>query len=402
MSVNLAVIFGSRTCEHDVSIISGLQAVHAAEDAGMNVTIVYIGRDGKWYIGDALKDTKFYTAFDADKVTHVLPMAENGKLLLTEYPTEKKKLFGGGKNVLKTIDVAMPVMHGMNGEDGTLQGMLELWNVPYTSSGVLGCAVGMDKIAMKQLFRGCGFPVLPDTWVDRAEWESKREAVLDRAESIMPYPMFVKPANLGSSIGINRANDRESLAHAIDVAASYDRRILIEQGVSNLEEINCSAMGYAGNVRVSETEMPIRWDSDELLDFSAKYTRSAKGGASKGMTSLKRKIPAPISEEKTAEVKKLTAEIFRALDSKGVVRIDYLYDLDADKIYIGEINTIPGSLAFYLWEAAGVSFKEMMNTMVECALNAWSERNKSVFSYDSTILKTVIGGTKGAKGGAKR
>ncbi len=397
MNVNLAVIFGSRTCEHDVSIISGLQAAQAAERARMNVTIIYIARDGKWYIGEALKDTRFFTNFEADRVTRVLPFAEEGKLLLMEYPTEKKKLFGGGRNILKSIDVVMPVMHGMNGEDGTLQGMLELWNVPCTSAGVLGCAVGMDKIAMKQLFRGCGFPVLPDIWVDRNEWEKNHIDVLNRAEKAMQYPMFVKPANLGSSIGISRATDRESLSHAIDVAASYDRRILIEQGVSELDEINCSAMGYAGDVRVSETEMPIRWDSDELLDFDSKYTRGAKGGKSKGMTSLKRRIPAPVSEEKTAEVKKLTADIFRALDCKGVVRIDYLLDKAADRLYVGEINVIPGSLAFYLWEAAGVSFEEMVNSMVECALAAWSERNKSVFSYDSTILRTVISGSKGAK-----
>lgn len=396
MNLNLAVIFGSCTCEHDVSIISGLQAAQAAERAGYKVTIVYIARNGKWYIGEALKDTKFYTDFSEDRVTHVLPLAEEGKLLLMEYPTDKRKLFGGGRNILASLDVAMPVMHGMNGEDGTLQGMLELWNVPYTSAGVLGCAVGMDKIAMKQLFRGCGFPVLPDVWVDRAEWVENRDAVLDRAEAAISYPMFVKPANLGSSIGISRANDRAGLAHAIDVAASYDRRILIEQGVSELEEINCSAMGYAGSVRVSETEMPVRWDSDELLDFDSKYTRSAKGGKSAGMTSLQRRIPAPISEANTAEVKRLTAEIFRTLDCKGVVRIDYLHDMATDRLYVGEINVIPGSLAFYLWEAVGVSFEDMVNNMVENALLAWSERNKSVFSYDSTILKTVISGSKGA------
>ena len=397
MKLNLAVVFGSRTCEHDVSIISGLQAAHAVDQSKYDVTIIYIARDGQWYIGDALKDAKFFTNFAPEKATHVLPMAEDGKLLLLEYPTEKKKLFGGGRNVLSSIDVVMPVMHGMNGEDGTLQGMLELWNVPYTSAGVLGCAVGMDKIAMKQLFRGCGFPVLPDIWADRNEWEKDREGVLNRAEAAVKYPMFVKPANLGSSIGISRANDRASLTKAIDVAASYDRRILIEQGVSNLEEINCSAMGYAGDVRVSETEMPVRWDSDELLDFNSKYTRNAKGGKSKGMTSLSRRIPAPVSAEKTAQVKDLTEKVFRALDCKGVVRIDYLLDKTADELYVGEINVIPGSLSFYLWEPVGVKFAQLLDTMIECALSAWSERNKSVFSYDSTILKTVISGSKGAK-----
>lgn len=398
MKQNLAVIFGSRACEHDVSIISGLQAAHAANREKYDVTIVYIARDGQWYIGDALKDTAFYTAFAPEKVTHVLPMAENGKLLLLEYPTERKKLFGSGRNVLKTIDVAMPVLHGMNGEDGTLQGMLELWNVPHTSSGVLGCAVGMDKIAMKQLFRGCGFPVLPDVWVDRSDWERDREAALDLAEATLSYPMFVKPANLGSSIGISRADDRRSLADAIDVAASYDRRILIEKGVSHLDEINCSAMGYAGEVRVSETEMPVRADDDRLLDFAQKYIRGGKSGkGSKGMASLGRLIPAPVSEEHIAEVKRLTEEVFRALDCKGVVRIDYILDKDEDKIYVGEINIIPGSLAFYLWEAAGVPFTEELDCMVECAFKAWSERNKSVFSYDSTILQSVISGSKGAK-----
>ena len=397
MKLNLAVVFGSRTCEHDVSIISGLQAAQAAEKAGYTVTVVYIGRDGKWYIGDALKNAEFFKKFAPEKATHVLPMGEDGKLLLMEYPTDKKKLFGGGKNILKSIDVVMPVMHGMNGEDGTLQGMLELWNVPYTSAGVLGCSVGMDKIAMKQLFRGCGFPVLPDIWVDRNEWAKDKEAVMNRAEAAMKYPMFVKPANLGSSIGISRANDRAGLEKAIDVAASYDRRILIEQGVSKLEEINCSAMGYAGDVRVSETEMPVRGDNEELLDFAKKYLQNAKGGKSKGMTSLSRLIPAPVSAEKAAQVKTLTADIFRALDCKGVVRIDYLLDKEADELYVGEINVIPGSLAFYLWEAAGVSFGEMVDTMVECAMAAWAERNKSVFSYDSTILQAVVAGSKGAK-----
>ncbi len=397
MKLNLAVIFGGKTCEHDVSIISGLQAAHAADRSKYDVTIIYLSRDGQWYIGDALKDANFFTAFDAEKATRVLPMAEDGKLLLLEYPTEKRRLFGGGRNVLASIDVVMPVMHGMNGEDGTLQGLLELWNVPYTSAGVLGSAVGMDKIAMKRMFRGCGFPVLDDIWADRSEWERGREKVLDRAEAALTYPMFVKPANLGSSIGISKAVDRVALARAVDVAAAYDRRILIEQGISSLDEINCSAMGYAGEVRVSETEMPVRWDDEDLLDFDGKYTRNAGKGAGKGMSSLSRKIPAPVSEERNNEVKVLTEAVFRALDCKGVVRIDYLLDKEKDRLYVGEINIIPGSLAFYLWEPLGVSFADLIDAMVEYALAAWSERNKSVFSYDSAILKTVISGSKGAK-----
>ena len=394
MKTNLGVIFGSRTCEHDVSIITGLQAAMAADPAQYDVTRIYISREGDWYIGEKLSDMTFFLNFDPTQATHVLPAAEKGKLLLLEYPTEKKKLFGGGRTVLATIDVALPAMHGLNGEDGTLQGMLELMNVPYTSSGVMGSAVGMDKIVMKKLFRGCGFPVLPDTWAERAEWEDDRNAVIARAEKEVGYPMFVKPANLGSSIGISRANDREGLIRAMDIAVSYDRRILIEKGVTEIEEVNCSAMGYAGDVRVSETEMPVRWDDKELLDFSEKYLRGQGG---KGMSALKRQIPAPVSEEKLREIKRLTAEVFREMDCRGVVRIDYIIDKAENKLYLGEINIIPGSLAFYLWEPVGVSFKQLIDAMVTDALKAWADKNKSVFSYNSNILSAVRNGTKAAK-----
>ena len=285
-------------------------------------------------------------------------------------------------------------MHGLNGEDGTLQGMLDLMNVPYTSSGVMGSAVGMDKITMKRVFRGCGFPVLPDTWAERAEWEKDRDAVIARAEAEVGYPMFVKPANLGSSIGISRADDRAGLIKAMDIAASYDRRVLIEKGVTQIEEVNCAAMGYAGDVKVSETEMPLRWDDTELLDFSEKYLRGQGG---KGMSSLKRQIPAPVSDDMLREIKRLTAAVFREMDCRGMVRIDYIIDKAENKLYLGEINIIPGSLAFYLWEPLGVSFKQLIDDMVADALRAWADKNKSVFSYNSNILSAVRNGTKAAK-----
>ena len=394
MKTSLGVIFGSKTCEHDVSIITGLQAAMAADPVQYDVTRIYISREGDWYIGDKLSDMTFFLDFDPTKVTRVLPAGEKGKLLLFEYPTEKKKLFGSGRNVLASIDVVLPAVHGMNGEDGTLQGMLDLMNVPYASSGVMGCAVGMDKITMKSLFRGCGLPVLPDTWAERGEWENDRDAVIARAEEKVGYPMFVKPANLGSSIGISRAEDREGLIRAMDIAVSYDRRVLIEKGVTEIEEVNCSAMGYAGDVRISETEMPIRWDDKELLDFSQKYLRGQGG---KGMSALKRQIPAPVSEEKISEIRQLTARVFREMDCRGVVRIDYIIDKAEDKVYLGEINTIPGSLAFYLWEPVGVSFSQLIDAMVADAYKAWTDKNKSVFSYNSNILSAVRNGTKAAK-----
>lgn len=391
MKLSVAVLFGSRSCEHDVSVITGIQALNALDPAQYDAFPVYIARDGAWYVGEQLKDIQFYPAFDASKVKKVLPTADGGKLMLLD-PNEKRGLFQRAEKIVATADVALLAFHGMNGEDGTLQGMLELMDVPYTSSGVMGSAVGMDKIAMKQLFRGCGFPVLPDTWIDRAAWKKDRAGCVAKIEAAVAYPVYVKPANLGSSIGIKRANDREGLIEALDVAAAFDRRILIEKGVEQRREVNCSVLGYGGEVRASELEMPL--GGAELVDFNDKYGKRAKGG--KGMQSLARIIPAPIPEETAARIRALSMDIFQALDCKGVVRIDYLLD-DADgSVYVGEINTIPGSLAFYLWEPLGLKFGKMLDEMIRHALTAAADRRESVFSYKSDILKDQkLGGVKG-------
>ena len=391
MKLSVAVLFGSRTCEHDVSIITGIQALNALDPSQYDAFPVYIARDGAWYVGERLKDIAFYPSFDPAQAKKVLPTADGGKLLLID-PNEKRGLFQKSERVVATADVALLAMHGMNGEDGTLQGMLELLDVPYTSSGVMGSSVGMDKIAMKQLFLGCGFPVVPYTWIDRSAWKKDRAACVAKVEAALSYPVYVKPANLGSSIGIKRANDRAGLEEALDVAASFDRRILIEKGVEKRREVNCSVLGYGEEVRASELEMPL--GGEELVDFGDKYLRRAKGG--KGMQSLTRLIPAPIPEEMAERIKALSQDIFRALDCKGVVRIDYMLDGEDDSLYVGEINTIPGSLAFYLWEPLGLKFGKMLDEMIRYALLAAADKRESVFSYKSDILKNQkLGGAKG-------
>lgn len=389
----VAVLYGGKSCEHDVSIISGLQALKALDTEKYEGFPVYLARDGAWFVGDKLTDMEVYKKFDAAVFERVLPSGEEGRLVLRSWPGARKGLFAKNCEVLKTADVALPVMHGLNGEDGTLQGMLELFGVPYASSGVLGSAIGMDKIAMKTFFRGCGFPVLESQWLDRAEWAEKKEEVLQRLEKNLPYPMFVKPANLGSSIGISRADDREGLEHAIEVAAAYDRRIIVERGVKNRLEVNCSVLGYAGYVRPSVLEMPEQV-SGGLLSFDIKYIKSAKGGQSKGMTSLARQIPAPISEEMTAQIQALSVRVFREMDLKGCVRIDYIIDADTNEFYICEINTIPGSLAFYLWEPTGTLYKQLLDEMIVYAYRDRAERAASVFSYDSEILNKQLSGFK--------
>ena len=391
MKLGVAVLFGSRTCEDDVSIITGIQALGALDREQYDAFPVYIARDGAWYVGERLKDITFYPSFDPAQAKRVLPTADGGKLLLID-PEPKRGLFSKGEKVLASADVALLAMHGMNGEDGTLQGMLEMMDVPYTSAGVMGSSVGMDKIAMKQLFRSCGFPVLPDVWIDRAMWKKDRAACVEKIEAALKYPVYVKPANLGSSIGIKRANDRKGLEEALDVAASFDRRILIEKGVTKRREVNCSVLGYGEEVRASELEMPL--GGEDLVDFDDKYARRAKGG--KGMQSLSRLIPAPIPDETAVRIKELSMDIFRALDCKGVVRIDFMLDGEDDGLYVGEINTIPGSLAFYLWEPVGLPFGKLLDEMIRYALTAAADRRESVFSYKSDILKNQkLGGAKG-------
>ena len=390
---NIGVIYGSRTCEHDVSIISALQAAQALDTKNYNITYIYIGREGTWYTGEALADVKFYEHFDAAKLTRVLPAGENGKLVLYHLP-EKKKLFGGAAaERVAVLDVVMPVLHGLNGEDGTLQGMLELFDVPYTSAGVMGSAVGMDKITMKLLFKGCGFPVVEGVWFDRGRWSRERDGVMDECEDKLGFPLIVKPANLGSSIGINIAHDRNQLEDAIETAAAYDHRILVEKAVSPLREVNCSVLGYGDHVETSELEMPVT--KEEFLTFRGKYMCNAKGAG--GMASQVRLIPAPISEQAAQTVRDLAVRAFRAMDLKGVVRIDFILD-ENENVFINEANTIPGSLAFYLWEPKGISFSALLDGMVECAFSAWADRKASVFSHDSTLLANIVHGSKGAKG----
>lgn len=396
--IKVAVFFGGKSVEHDVSVVTALQLMENLDKSKYEIIPVYITRKGDWFTGEKLKNVECYKCFDpADPalVRCYLPANTRARQLY-RYET-KSTLFKKQQPVLCSIDVAIPAMHGLHGEDGTLQGLLELAAVPYTSCGVLGSAAGMDKILMKAAFIGAGFPVLPYIYLDRGTIESQMDEHIAAAEAKLDYPMFVKPANLGSSIGISKAKNREELEEAIRVAAHYDRRILVEQGVADLEEVNCSAMGFANDVQVSACEMPVTWE--EFLTYDEKYMRSGKGGSKgEGMAALSRQIPAPISSEMTQAIEGYTAAAFKLLDCKGVVRIDYIIDKETGKLYINEINTIPGSFAYYLWEAKGVAYTKLLDRLVELALIAYDEDKNNEYAYDSEILIKYGQGSKGSKG----
>lgn len=400
MKKQVGVIFGSRSCEREVSIISAVQLMRHAEQEKYDIIPVYIDESGNWYTGDALKDIGSFKPFNPDKkgITKVFPDLSSGSGALLTHARGTGLFSKDRIEIAARIDVYIIVMHGLHGEDGTIQGLLELANVPYTSTGVAGSALGMDKIMMKQFFRGADLPVLPGIGVTRTRYLSEPKIVFEEVEKELGYPVFVKPANLGSSIGVSRADDRESLEDSLELAFEYDRRVLIEAGLDKPIELNCSVLGYDEEIEASPIEMPI--NQDEFLDFKDKYLAS---GGSKGMASLHRVLPAPIEDELRDEIQEMSRKIFRMLDCKGVVRIDYMFDKNAGKLYITEINTIPGSLAFYLWENAGVAYTRLIDRMVGYAEKAHGDKNRANYAYTSDILKGFSFGTKGAKGskGAK-
>ena len=400
MKKTIGVIFGSRSCEREVAIISAVQLMRHIDREKYNVIPIYIDESGYWYTGQQLSDIAAFKPFRPDQtgIVRVFPDLSSGSGALL---TVKKSshLFARQKIEIESrIDDYIVVMHGLNGEDGTLQGLLELANVPYTSTGVAGSSLGMDKIMLKQFFLGAGLPVLPGIWFTRSAFRSDRETVLKKVEKELGFPVFVKPANLGSSIGVSRADDPEALEDSLHLAFEYDRRVLVEKGLDKPIELNCSVMGYDDEIMASPIEMPI--NHDEFLDFKDKYLSS---GGNKGMASLHRVLPAPIDDELRDRIVEMSKNIFHMLDCKGVVRIDYMFDRISEETYITEINTIPGSLSFYLWENAGISYQELIDKMIGFAEKAHAEKNSSNYAYSSDILNGVSFGAKGIKGskGAK-
>jgi D-alanine-D-alanine ligase len=240
--------------------------------------------------------------------------------------------------------------------------------------------------------------VLPDSRALREDWEREPDAMIADIEANLPYPVFVKPASLGSSIGVSRAKDRAELKEALTLAFTFDRKALVEKGLTNPLELNCSVLGYGGEARPSEIEMPVT--GGDLLSFMDKYLQG--NASAKGMASLKRVLPAPIEPELRERIRKLSVEIFKNMDCKGAVRIDYMYDAADDGLYITEINTIPGSMAFYLWEACGLKYGALIDELVAYALRAHGEKNDSNYAFSSNILNDcALGGKTGAKFGAK-
>jgi D-alanine-D-alanine ligase len=367
--------------EHDVSIVTGHQAMEAlAPDH--DVVPIYVTRDGEWFAGEALNDLDVYRKkrwADAGEKAFIPPVPGSGGLMVP----------GGRLKGARTIplDVVVCAIHGTFGEDGTLQGLLELADIPYTGSGVVGSAVGMDKVAMKAVFQAAGIPVLPHVLVDGHRLDRDKDAIVAEIEQAIPYPVFVKPARLGSSVGIGKARDRAALLEVLDVARRYDTRILAEQALEGCLEINCSVLGGHGREpRPSVCEQPIPWE--EFLSFSDKYMRGGKGSkAEGGMAAQERRIPAPISDALTKTVQANAVSAFEAVDAAGVARIDSFVRESTGETWVMEINTMPGSFSFYLWEESGLSFGDLMRELIDIAIEGHASRSGLMFSFESGMLE---------------
>lgn len=391
MKTTIGVFFGGRSTEHEISVISASQAMHAINAEKYEVVPIYISKQGKWYTGKALLDIQNYRNIPEllAKVDEVYMEPSFG-----DYNLYKKKRNLFGSNVIKHLDVIIPVLHGSNGEDGIFEGLLETIGIPYAGCNTLSSANGMDKITMKMILKSCGIPVVNFVWFSDKEWYTRRDEIIGQIEKEIGYPVIVKPANLGSSVGIGRACNREELIDKIDGAEIYTTRIIVEDMVEDLQEINCSVLGDCDENQASVLEEPIK--SGEILSYEDKYVGGSKGA--KGMQASQKRIPADLPENETKRIQFLARETFRVLSCHGVSRVDMIIDRKTRDIYVNEINTIPGSLSFYLWEATGISFEQLMDKLVELAIKRKREQGLKTVSYDHNIFN--LGG--GLKGGIKK
>ncbi|MFB0972324.1 MAG: D-alanine--D-alanine ligase [Tissierellia bacterium] len=388
--LNVGVLVGGRSVEHEVAVITAMQMIENLDKTKYNIFPIYINNTGKWLVGEGLDKFETYKSGDFAKFKEVFVMPSHGD---KSFYTLNKKSSGGGLfskqedyEVLEkycTLDVAVLGLHGTNSEDGTIQGLLDTMGIPYTGGNVLASSVGMDKVLMKDVYRQNGIPTVEYCWFYRDEWLLDPEKILINIEKLK-YPLIVKPSNLGSSIGITKAKDKNSLLKAIEIAIFYDDKIIIEEAIENLREINCAVLGRQENVIASILEEPIGWV--DVQTFENKYEKG--GGAT-------RKLPADVPDEIRIEIEELAKQAFKVINCAGTARIDFLLE-DNEKVYVNEINTLPGSTSYHLWEKTGISFKELMDRLIEIALDESKEKEKNMVTFESDLYLKTSYGTKGA------
>lgn len=395
MKTNVAVFFGGRSVEHEISVISALQAISAFNQEKYNVIPIYISKQGRWYTGDNLLNIRNYRDMNSlvGNAEEVFMRPEYGDFNLYRVHTKSGLFAKKIDPVVAELHVAIPVLHGTNGEDGVFEGLLETIGIPFAGCNTLSSANGMDKITMKMILRESGVPVVDYVWFTDKQWSLQRDKLINQIENKIGYPVIVKPANLGSSVGIGKADEQIQLIEKINNACRFSQRIIVEHKIEKMKEINCSVLGDCDDYQPSVCEEPI--SQGDFLSYDEKYR-----GGNEGMAASEKRIPADLPEETTKRIQHLACETFRVLSCHGVSRVDVMIDENENLIYVNEINTIPGSLSYYLWEATGIKFEDLMDKLVQLALKRKREVEHKTFSYDRNIF-ALGGGGKGGKLGTK-
>ena len=385
MRLNIGVIFGGKSVEHEISIISAVEAMHNMDDSKYKVVPIYIDKDNTWYTGEHLKDILHYRDIDLVKrYAKKVSLVKRGKSFILESQ-------GFFKKNICVIDMVMTIGHGAYLEDGSLQGYLNILGVPFVGSGVLASAVGQDKVVQKQLLEYNKIPVCKYVWFYDFEYDKNKKEVLDKI-STLKYPIYVKPASLGSSIGISLVKNEKELAKAIKEAIQFDKKIIVEEQVPNVKEANISVLGNVEKQSVSEIE-EINANS-EFYSFKEKYVE----GYIKTHKYEKKCNPI-ISKEMMADMKTYALKTFRVIGCSGVARIDFLIDDKNKKIFINEINTIPGDLASYLWMAKKVDTEELIDNLIKITISEQKKKDAKIYAFPGNLLEAydILKGDKISK-----
>lgn len=396
--IKVGVIFGGKSVEHEVSIITAIQAMNYMDEKKYEIVPIYISKDRNWYTGDALRSMETYKDLSliptfAKEVT----LTKKGD----EFILQKKN--GLFKGTVNTIDVAFPIVHGKGVEDGSLSGYLETIGIPYVGPSMLGASIGQDKVVQKQVMASSGIPVVDYIWFYDYEYKNDEEKVLKEIKKL-GYPVIVKPARLGSSVGIDVAKNEKEISEVIEEAIKYDEKIIVEKMVQNLKEVDCAVVGNNEEMECSLIgEMLTEHD---FLTFEDKYI--GEGGKGSKKTGPKNqtggkiatsgfKIPAELDKEIEEQIYNYSKEAFRCLNLSGVTRFDFLVDTKAKKAYVNEPNTIPGCLAFFFYTPKGKTYTKLLDEMIKLSIKTYKDSQKKITSFESNVLSTYDG-SKGAKG----
>ena len=392
MKIQMLVVFGGKTVEHEISIISAIQAINHIDKTKYDVIPLYITKDLEFYTGEKITQIESYQNIpQLLKNSFMVTFTKEGDdVFLVDYSKNKFKRFK------RRIDIAFPIVHGNNVEDGSIQGFLKTLGLPFIGCDVISSAAGMDKHIMKSILKDYSIPVLDCLVFNKYEYDLDSKAIICAIKNRFNYHLIVKPATLGSSIGISKAYNETELEKSLDTAFSFATKTIIEPAITNLREINCSVVGDIEEATASECEEPL--NASTILSYEDKYmgsspSKSAKGSNSQGMASLARQIPANIPDELRSEIRTLAIKTFKALGCNGVSRIDFLLDVNSNSIYVNEINTIPGSLSFYLWEPLGISYTRLIDKLVQLCLKRERQEKNLLNSFDTNVLSLCSTGS---------